>query len=100
MTVHRPDSGDGRDQSHYEHRSVRRGAPKISAEDIIETFADHNFATEIAFLAELVKVPTDKIRTPPRTRRGEDLAPISCFGLCSIVKLIPWGLQTRAEMER
>jgi acetylornithine deacetylase/succinyl-diaminopimelate desuccinylase-like protein len=33
--------------------------PEASAAAILETFVDRNFAREIAFLAELVKVPTD-----------------------------------------
>jgi acetylornithine deacetylase/succinyl-diaminopimelate desuccinylase-like protein len=36
-----------------------KAAPETPAESAIETFVDLHFAREIAFLAELVKVPTD-----------------------------------------
>src|SRR6201997_3370176 len=74
-------------------------AEQSSLEQSIESFIDRNFAREIAFLAELVKVPTDN---PPG-----DCAPHAARAMALLTELgfkveahpVPSGHVTAAGMK-
>src|SRR6266852_569878 len=73
---------------------------ETSAADSIETFVDRNFAREIGFLAELVKVPTDNPPGDCAPHAARTMQLLTDLGFEVEAHPVPSGQVVAAGMQR